>query len=243
MAGFSKSPYSRTSSKLGLCILHFIFRGIVLIQFFEDSSSSLLEAKTVLCNKYDFSTLKCLIPATWWYIWTKIGTEILNMSWDVINQDRLWTNDSNDMSYTKSCVTALWGFHVHTISHFVLYAAFLGLWRHCIYSFKVNFVCVNPIGRCGEWRRVILRGDVIPNMASTMEQLFLATILFTLLWHCSAIPLPSGTWAYLNLRRAPTSMKAQNSLLQNAVALSMSIFAFIKNGLQLMDDAEQILLS
>lgn len=37
-----------------------------------------------------------------------------------------------------------------TISYFVLYVTFLGLWRHHIYPFETNFVHVNSIGRCSK---------------------------------------------------------------------------------------------
>lgn len=116
-----------------------------------------------------------------------------------------WDNDSRDVSYTKSCCAFdLLGFRVHTIPQFILYVTFLGLWRHHIYPFEANFVRVNSVDWQGKWRRSIPRGDVIPICGFCNGTVPSGCNSVTLLWHWSAILLPSGICPHLNLRQGPS---------------------------------------
>ena len=60
--------------------------------------------------------------------------------------------------------------------------------------------------------------------ASGIVHCFLAATFFTVLWHCSMMPLPEGTYAQRNWSRTlHSSRKVLNRLLRKAVSLSVKI--------------------
>lgn len=121
-------------------------------------------------------------------------------------------------------MSALWGFHVHTISYFIIYATFFGLWRRHIYPCQALFTRVYFVGKCGESRRIVLRVDVISirlfiNETTHSDRNSRQNSLTPL---CNSVSLRDMSTSKYRFG-THTCMIAQYSLLKNGVAFSVII--------------------
>ena len=113
--------------------------------------------------------------------WFVVSAKVFHMAGCAIDQHCLRTDHPINLSFVKSdAASAVWWFDPDRFPNLVYITS--DFWRRWFGVYALHMLLILVYAICWHARRT-----------STIEQCDLAAILSIVQWHCSAMPLPSGT--------------------------------------------------